>query len=117
MSLGVASQYARRVNSAKDDDSVVAQLRTLVVRRFRLDDEQLTLDQPLFDGTLGLDSLDAIEFGMLMEDKFGVTLDHAAEARPAFASLGTLAAFLRRQASLVPSAAPPPWPVPRSALA
>ena len=107
------------MNSPLADDPLLAQLRKMVTRRFRFDENKahlLTPEQPLFDGSLGLDSLDALEFGMLVEEEFGVAIDDAAEARQAFANLGTLAAYLRQHAPSVAGTAPPRWPLPRAAL-
>ena len=107
------------MNSAFDDDPLVAQLRKLVARKFRFDESKarlLTAEQPLFDGSLGLDSLDALEFGMQLEEEFRVTIDNAAEARAALATLGTVAAYLRHHTPPLAATAPPPWAVPRPAL-
>jgi acyl carrier protein len=57
-------------------------------------------DAPLFgpkdaDG-LGLDSLDALQIAMFVEEKFGVRVPEGDEARPIFKSVATLAAFIER---------------------
>ncbi|MDB6166538.1 MAG: acyl carrier protein [Lacunisphaera sp.] len=107
------------MKSAFDDDPLLAQLRKLVARKFRFDEsrvQRLTAEQPLFDGSLGLDSLDALEFGMQVEEEFGVTIDNAGEAREAFATLGHLAAYLRHHAPPLKANAPSRWQVPRPAL-
>ncbi|MDR1856540.1 MAG: phosphopantetheine-binding protein [Desulfovibrio sp.] len=47
---------------------------------------------PLFgDEGLGLDSLDAVELVVLVEKRFGVTIDDAETAREVFRNLDTLA--------------------------
>ena len=55
-------------------------------------------DAPLFGtGGLGLDSLDALQIAMLIEEKFGVRVPEGDEARPIFQSVSTLAAFVQRE--------------------
>lgn len=55
-------------------------------------------DAPLFGaGGLGLDSLDALQIAMLVEDRFGVRVPEGDEARPIFQSVSTLAAFVERE--------------------
>lgn len=57
-------------------------------------------DAPLFgSGGLGLDSLDALQIAMLVEEKFGVRVPEGDEARPIFASVSSLAAFVEREQS------------------
>lgn len=55
-------------------------------------------EAPLFGtGGLGLDSLDALQIAMLVEERFGVRVPEGDEARPIFASVSSLAAFVERQ--------------------
>ena len=55
-----------------------------------IDDEAL-----LFDNTgLGLDSLDALQIAMLIEEHFGVRVPEGDEARPIFRSVASLAEFV-----------------------
>ena len=57
-------------------------------------------EAPLFGtGGLGLDSLDALQIAMLIEEKFGVRVPEGDEARPIFQSVSTLAAFVEREQS------------------
>ena len=52
-------------------------------------------EAPLFgEGGLGLDSLDALQIAMLLEERFGVRVPEGDEARPIFASVRTLAEFV-----------------------
>ena len=55
-------------------------------------------DAPLFGGGLGLDSLDALQLAMAIEEKFGVKLPEGDAARPVFASIASLAEFVARSA-------------------
>jgi len=52
-------------------------------------------DALLFDKTgLGLDSLDALQIAMLIEEHFGVRVPEGDEARPIFRSVASLAEFV-----------------------
>ena len=60
---------------------------------------------PLFGAGLGLDSLDALQLAMCVEERFGVRIPEGAEARPIFASVNALVAHIvaapkRRRQSL-----------------
>jgi acyl carrier protein len=57
-------------------------------------------DASLFGtGGLGLDSLDALQIAMLIEEKFGVRVPEGDEARPIFKSVSTLAEFVEKEQS------------------
>ncbi|MFZ5894157.1 MAG: phosphopantetheine-binding protein [Myxococcota bacterium] len=49
---------------------------------------------PLFGGGLGLDSLDALQLAMLVEEHFGVTVPEGEPGRVVFASVNALADFV-----------------------
>lgn len=51
---------------------------------------------PLFGAGLGLDSLDALQLAMAIEERFGVTVPEGDEGRSVFASVDAIAAFLVR---------------------
>jgi len=51
---------------------------------------------PLFGEGLGLDSLDALQLAMAIEERFGVTVPEGDEGRAVFASVDAIAAFLVR---------------------
>lgn len=51
---------------------------------------------PLFGGGLGLDSLDALQLAMSVEERFGVRIPEGDEARPIFASVDALAAYITK---------------------
>jgi acyl carrier protein len=54
-------------------------------------------EAPLFgEGGLGLDSLDALQIAMLVEERFGVRVPEGEEARPIFRSVSTLAEFIEQ---------------------
>jgi acyl carrier protein len=49
---------------------------------------------PLFGEGLGLDSLDALQLAMAVEERFGVTIPEGEEAKAIFASVDALAAYI-----------------------
>jgi acyl carrier protein len=51
---------------------------------------------PLFGAGLGLDSLDALQLAMSVEEQFGVRVPEGDEARPIFASVNALADHIIR---------------------
>ena len=51
---------------------------------------------PLFGEGLGLDSLDALQLAMAIEERFGVPVPEGDEGRAVFASVNAIAEFLVR---------------------
>lgn len=51
---------------------------------------------PLFGEGLGLDSLDALQLAMAIEERFGVTVPEGDAGRAVFASVDAIAEFLVR---------------------
>jgi acyl carrier protein len=60
---------------------------------------------PLFGEGLGLDSLDALQLAMAIEERFGVSVPEGEAGRAVFASVDAIAEFLLRSNS-TGSAAP-----------
>lgn len=52
---------------------------------------------PLFGEGLGLDSLDALQLAMAVEENFGVQIPEGDEARPIFASVNAIVAHIIQQ--------------------
>jgi acyl carrier protein len=81
-------------------DDVLAALANDIVTELHLegtDPRSLDVHAPLFgDAGLGLDSLDAVELVVLVEKRFGVTIEDAETAREAFGNLDTLADYVLR---------------------
>lgn len=74
------------------------EIKRLLVSELNLrgrDPESIDDDAPLFakEG-LGLDSLDALQIAMLVEERFGVRVPEGDEARPIFRSVSSLAEFV-----------------------
>jgi acyl carrier protein len=73
------------------------QLKELMVAELNLEGKTpADIDDaaPLFGEGLGLDSLDALQLAMSVEEKFGVKIPEGPEARPIFASVNALVAHI-----------------------
>ncbi len=77
--------------------NVRQQLKELMVAELNLEGKTpADIDDaaPLFGEGLGLDSLDALQLAMSVEERFGVTIPEGPEARPIFASVDALVAHI-----------------------
>jgi acyl carrier protein len=74
------------------------ELKKLIVDTVALEEVtacEIETDAPLFVEGLGLDSIDALELAMVLEERYGVTLDDDPEKnRKVFESVRSLAAFV-----------------------
>lgn len=76
------------------------ELKELLVSELNLtgrDPASIEDDAPLFGGGLNLDSLDALQIAMFVEERFGVAVPDSPEARPIFKSVAALADFVEVQ--------------------
>jgi acyl carrier protein len=77
------------------------ELKRLIVEALVLEDitpEEIESEAPLFVEGLGLDSIDALELAMALEERFGVKIeDDPDENRRIFASVRSLAEFVTAQ--------------------
>jgi len=78
-----------------------SELKRLIVEALVLEDiapEEIESEAPLFVEGLGLDSIDALELAMALEERFGVKIeDDPDENRRIFASVRSLAEFVNSQ--------------------
>ena len=74
------------------------QIKELIISALELEDikpEDIVDSEPLFGEGLGLDSIDALELGIAIKKKFGITLSaENADNKRHFASVDALAAFI-----------------------
>ena len=81
-----------------DHESLHAELKKLIVETLALEDttpDEIQTDAPLFEEGLGLDSIDALEIAMVLEERYGVTLDDDPESNQRiFESVRSLTAFV-----------------------
>ncbi len=82
-----------------DAQDVRQQLKQLMVSELNLEGkspDDIDDAQPLFGEGLGLDSLDALQLAMSIEERFGVRIPEGDEARPIFASVNALVEHIMR---------------------
>ena len=74
------------------------ELKALIVSALGLEDikpEDIETDAPLFVDGLGLDSIDALELGLAIKKKYGITMSaENEENKKPFASVAALADFI-----------------------
>ena len=77
-----------------------AQLKTLLVEGLKLEDvtaADIKDDEPIFVEGLGLDSIDALELVVLVEEKFRVVIPDEEVGKLAFSSIEALADYVLTQ--------------------
>jgi acyl carrier protein len=84
-------------------DDLETQLKQLLITTLELEDvtpADIASDDPLFDDAdgLGLDSIDALEIGLMLAETFDLELDaEDEETREHFRSIASLARFIHGQ--------------------
>jgi acyl carrier protein len=82
-------------------EDLEAELKQLIVEALALEDVkpvEIETDAALFVEGLGLDSIDALALAMVLEEKYGVTIEDDPESYARiFASVRSLAEFVRSQ--------------------
>jgi acyl carrier protein len=79
------------------DQELRSQIKHLIVTELNLkarDPESIEDDSPLFGAGLGLDSLDALQLAMSIEEKLGVRIPEGEEARAVFKSVRSIAEYV-----------------------
>lgn len=83
-----------------DPATLKAEIKRLIVSELKLQGrtpESIDDDAPLFGdapNSLSLDSLDALQLAISLEEKFGVRIPEGDEARPIFRSVSAIAAHV-----------------------
>jgi acyl carrier protein len=83
-----------------DHQELKRKLKELLVSGLRLQDlapDGIADDQPIFVEGLGLDSIDALELVVLIEEHFGIAIPDEELGKKAFASINTLADFIEAE--------------------
>ena len=79
-------------------EALESEIKQLIIEALTLEDitpEDIGTDAPLFNEGLGLDSIDALDLAMVLEERYGVKgSDHSSENRRRFASVAALATFV-----------------------
>lgn len=82
-------------------ESVEEEVKQLIIDVLQLEDitpADIDRDAPLFVDGLGLDSIDALELGVALHKRYGISLSgDAEEVRRHFRSVGALAAMIVSQ--------------------
>lgn len=77
------------------------EIKNLIITTLNLDEmsaDDIDTDAPLFGDGLGLDSIDALELGLAVKNRYGIVLSsESEEMRQHFFSVATLAAFIHAQ--------------------
>ncbi len=82
-----------------DRDTIKKEIKLLIIQELDLRDKteaDIVDDAALFGEGLGLDSLDALQLAMAIEDRFGVQVPEGEPARAIFASVDALADYISR---------------------
>ena len=80
-----------------------ADIKRLIIETLDLrgrSEADLADDEPLFEGSLGLDSLDALELAVALESRYGVAIPDGEEGRKVFASIASIARYVEASAKL-----------------
>jgi acyl carrier protein len=79
-------------------DELETEIKAVIIDALMLEDitvEEIRSEDALFVEGLGLDSIDALEIAMAIEERYGVSVDDdATENEKVFASVRTLAEFV-----------------------
>jgi acyl carrier protein len=78
---------------------IAKRAKELLVEGLRLEisPDEIVDSEPIFGEGLGLDSIDALEFVVLIEERFGVAIPDENAARKAFASIDALTDFIQSE--------------------
>ncbi|HTO88673.1 MAG TPA: phosphopantetheine-binding protein [Thermoanaerobaculia bacterium] len=81
------------------DPKTAGRVKELIVRRLKLEIEPSTIqdDAPLFGEGLGLDSIDALELVLGLEQEFGIKVEDEEVGVKAFASVNALVDFIEQK--------------------
>lgn len=78
-------------------DELKHRLKQVIISELHLEGvttESIVDNAPLFGTGLGLDSLDALQLAVAVEEHFGVRIGDETEGKKAFASIDALAAYI-----------------------
>ncbi len=86
---------------APDTATLIAELKQVIITECDKDVTPDEIDQTdrLIGGALELDSLDALQLSLAVKERYGVRIEGGPDARAAFETLETLAAFIQERAA------------------
>lgn len=80
-------------------DNIKLQLKEQIIKQLNLESvsvEDITDDMPLFGEGLGLDSIDALELIVLMENNYNIKLLNPEEGKEVFQSINSMATYISK---------------------
>jgi acyl carrier protein len=85
--------------SNSQPDNLENEISELIVRTLKLEGIEpaaIDVDESLFEGGLGLDSIDALEIGVALRKRYAITIETATkEVKSYFRDIRSLAKFVR----------------------
>lgn len=80
-------------------EDIKLKVKKLIIERLKLDTTPADIvdDAPLFGEGLGLDSIDALELVVALEQEFQITIPDEEVGKKAFASINSLVAYIVSQ--------------------
>jgi len=94
------------MQTTQNRDSLELELKALIIEALKLEDispEQIDSAEPLFGDGLGLDSIDALELGVILRKRYGIKIATVTdEVKAHFASIHNLARFIETQREQTP---------------
>ncbi len=85
-----------------DQAALRGEIKTLMIEQLDLRGktaDDIDDEAALFGSGLGLDSLDALQLAMAIEERFGVTVPEGEEGRKIFASVSAIARFVTEKSA------------------
>lgn len=83
-----------------DQNELRRKVKELLIERLKFEDmtpDDIGDDDPLFEGGLGLDSIDALEIVVMLESEFGLKIKNESSAREYFRSVSSLAQLIQER--------------------
>jgi acyl carrier protein len=75
------------------------ELKKQIVQQLRLNEvnpQDIGNDEPLFGKGLGLDSIDALELVVLLEEQYGIKINRSEDGPKIFQSVSTIANYIQQ---------------------
>ena len=81
-----------------EEKSLKEQIKELIIKRLKLEISPQDIDEasPLFGDGLGLDSIDALELVVGLEQEFGISIPDEDVGKEAFASVNALCTYIQK---------------------
>jgi len=95
------------MTSTENLSTLEQELKSLIIESLCLEDvtpQDIESDAPLFGEGLGLDSIDALELGIAIKQRYSVTMKNdSPENKAHFSTVTSLAQFIRSQSAESPT--------------